>query len=254
MAEILVLILAILYFYFCRAVYRKVRRKTEKMWIRAVTIVLLFFLGFGDNIIGNAVFYYLVWKKGGERIYQKVDSVPGFMLETDYGGMIHYFMKSLFSDKYKFVEQHVTEDMHPRALNYWPYAREKGYYRLYISKPNDNNCKDYIADYAKYNEKPPYPADKCMAYEKIESPQSKYSVEFGQKKKFSETYIHIALHTTTIKEIGTNKVIAESNIIYYAGGWIMHALLEYRQAKTYPENEDKIYDSTNFIHEVLKPI
>lgn len=254
MEGILVLLLAIVYFYFCRAIFRKVCKKTEKTWIRMVTVFLLLFLGVGDNIIGNAVFYYLVWKKGGERIYQKVENVPGFMLETDNGSTIESFMKELFSGKYEFIEEHVTENMHQRNIYKWPYAREKGYYRFNISKPGDSRCNDYFADFAKYNRKPPYPADKCMAYEKIASPASRYSVVFMQRRVVSETYFHIRLRTTTIKDMHTGKTVAESNVIYYAGGWIAHAIFEYRQSKTYPEDTKKIFGRTDFIYQVLIPV
>lgn len=256
MEGILVLLLAIAYFYFCRRVYRKVCRKTEKTWIRAVTVFLLIFLGFGDNIIGNAVFYYLVWKKGGERIYQKVENVQGFMLETDYGGTINSFMDGLFSGKYGFIEQHVTAGnfVQGKFAEPWPYAREKGYYRFYISKPGDNNCNDYFAKYSKYKKKPPYPADICMAYEKISSPISRYSVAFDERKVVSETWFHINLSSTTIKKMHTGEIIAESNVIYYAGGWISHAIFDYRQSKTYPEDTKKIFRNTDFVYQALRPV
>jgi len=264
MEGILVLLLVIAYFYFCWGVYRKVCRKTEKTWIRAVTVLLLIFLGFGDNIIGNAVFYYLVWKKGGERIYQKVENVPGFMLETDYYSEIRTFEKSLYSGRYDYIEVHLKKAPHimKDGMPHWPNLVNEGYYRFVAANAGNEFCKDYENYYkelkatyryaAESVNNPPVPG-KCIAYEKIEMPQSRYSVEFDKGKDVSETWFHISLQSTTIRDMHTGKTVAERNSIYYAGGWVMHAIFEYKQAKSFPEDPHDHIGGINFVYKILNP-
>lgn len=252
--------LLILYLFTCSAVYKSVSRKTQSKKIKTVTIILLLLLGFGDNIAGNAVFYYLVWKKGGERIYRTVDNVPGFMLVTDYGGTVTTFMNDLYSGKYKFIEEQVTKGNFDESkfAEPWPYAREKGFYRFYFSNAGDDKCKDYFDHYAKYRRKPPFPADKCMAYERIESPKSKYSVEFDKETEILMTIIvlpviNVSIRSTIIKDPHTGNILAEANKIYYAGGWVSRCIFDYRQSRTYPYEPETI-DGHKLIFNTLKPL
>jgi hypothetical protein len=257
------IILFCIYVIVFKAIYSNVCSKTQNLKYRVATIIILILLGFGDNIVGNIVFYYLVWEKGGERIYQSVENVSGFILETDYGNTVIPFMKYLFSNKYEFIEENVTRNNLDTKNNSQSltYARTKGLYRFYVSNTKDENCKVYNEYYARRANNPNIPESartpqipgKCIASEKIESAKSKYLVKFDQDKIISKI-ANVSMRSTTIKDIGTDTLIAESNIIYYTGGWYKKALFGNIGAKTYPYDHIKYFRDTSFIWRVLKPV
>lgn len=246
MQLILAALFVYLYFILARVTYRRVCTKTINSSIKCITVILLVSIFFLDNICGNIAYYNLIKTKGGERVYEKVDEVPGFMIETGTGWKIKPYFEELFDGKYKYIELKVTKNNKEAG-----YAREKGFYRFYISNNSDKKCEDYWNDIKKNTNRGlinQFPSDKCIAYERENTPISKYMVLFDIRKEYQLRNVRVT--SNVIQEISTGRTIAERSIVSYAGGFIKYSLYGYSQSELYPKiNPDP--DEINFIRMVL---
>lgn len=236
-----------LYFLFARAIFRKVCATTEHRGTRIMTIVLLIILFFIDNIIGNSIYYYLIKTRGGERIYEQPAKIQGYMIETRHGGVIEDYAQDLFDGRYQYLELNVT-----KAYNDAYYAREKGFYRFFISQRGDARCTDYWRAMKKYSDRGwtfPFPADKCLAYSAITRPESRYILQADVRNDY---FYNVSTRSTTIHDLSTGKLVAELTRIYYTGGiFLSWAPLK---LKAYPEAEIDINYALirGFVHNVFK--
>jgi hypothetical protein len=250
MILILIVGLAVLYLGIF-AIVLVIAYKKVYSWKKLVFIVLtIIFLGFGDNILGNIVFYTLCTINGGERIYQTVDNVPGFMIVTDYGDAVANYVDDLINGRYQFIEEKVT-----LSNNYFNmyFAQKEGLYRFYVDTIGTTKCDEYV-HYMSHPSRKGKISDKCMASEVIDRPRSKYSVYLDkiEIEAYLEPIINVRGISTVINEIETNRVIAKSSHYYYAGGWLKRGLFGYMKAKAFPNGEYTTTEKKEFIHKVLR--
>lgn len=256
--------LTVLFIVVSITVYRYVCASTQDRKKRVTTIIFLLLLGFGDNLIGNIVYYYLVLTKGGEQIHQTVDNVPGFMLVTD-REQIYMFMNDLFNNKYKYIEEYVTETNNDKLFTS-SFSQQKGLYRFSFEKRGSDGCGDFenfittsAGDKNRYG-------NKCMASVAIASPTSKHVVSFDKKKEISSvvwpvmsnllnvpSWLNVSIESTVIKEIESGKGIAEFNNVYYSGGWFRRGM-GHMGVRVYPEGRFGGLVHKDFVYKVLKPI
>lgn len=256
MFAILFLIGIIFYVALSGYIYRYVAKKTNKKFIKFITIFILIFVAVGDNILGEAVFYYLCKTESGKKIYKTVENVEGFYVEN-YTNGIFPLMTFLFEGKYKFIEAKV--DTPKEGL----FADSAGYYRFNLSDLNDNNChafnewksevmKRKVNFYEKFTSR-----SECIASNKIDTPQSSYSIIYYEEKNILP-FLFISRTKTKIKNILTDEIIGEANEYYYSGGWILQLFFGgVGHTKSCPESKptkNKKYFQTELIYDVLHPI
>lgn len=238
-----------IYVYLARRFYRWVCTKTQKNALRLLTLVSIIALFFVDNIIGNSIYYYLIKVRSGERIYEKPGKVQGYMIEDDWGGIIEYYAKDLFNERYKYLELKVNSNSKSAY-----YAKNKGLYRFYVSRKGDDLCKDYWhamqEDYINRGRPLPFPTDKCLAYTPVSKPASRYVVRLEEKKEY---LYNVKLNSVTISDIETGKLLAELSKVYYLGGFLRVGMFLGRSFEAYPDASiDHDHElKTNFIHNVL---
>lgn len=202
------------------SVYRWVRRKTESKLARFMALFALVFFAIGDNIIGEAAFYYLCKTQGGKKIYKTVDNVDGFFVENFKYGFNMIYMDELIYKKYLFIENYVLD---PKEEYF---AAGEGLHRFTTSTTNDESCRLYnkwkhdkttnkINFYKEYTDR-----DICISSNKIDIIKSKYSVSYYKINNYIPL-LPISKYTTEIKNIATGEILGVANSFNCSGGWIL---------------------------------
>lgn len=232
MMGIAALLFIALYIYICKAVYVKYIKTSDSIYRKILLYIMLVTIGFGDNIAGNLVYYYLVREIGGKRIYQNISKDEGIYINVGNPGyQIQSLSSLLVSSQIKFIEALVdnNENNKSRSAPEWFFQLENGYYRFYTAGDDNSECGEKSV----FSE-----AGKCIIGDRISKIDSKFSISYGEPKHykidlFFIEIINVKTYTIIIKNVESGAVVGEATNVFYDGGWFVNNVRG--NVKLYPD-------------------
>jgi hypothetical protein len=229
-----IIILFVLYLLACVRIYGYACKKTQNKKMRALTIVLLVLIGFGDNIVQLAAFYYFCHTQGGLKIFRTVENAEGYLDEGDTYGYIGEY-QDLIQGKYKFVEVEVRRNQGGETAftssGNPPIRLPNGKYRYYLAKSGSPHCEYYYKQkesqkHSRYRKN--FPAGFCMATERINAFKSQYAYRFLMAENEKDyPILGIAKRESSVRDIRTGEVLGIARSFSYHGSWFAMTMYGY---------------------------
>ena len=203
------------------------RHKGRRFKVFFIIIGIPFIILFGDELIGRAILHTTCILNGGYK-HAELDKNEGYYdADTTKRGCNQQCVKALVIKGIPYYENTVPLSPSYPDEHYKYYLAE-----LPIKKPNQF-CASLIGIKPELRS---MMKNKCVIYEKIEKPRSKYEISIDNSERIVTRPFEMKKLFSYIKDRNTNKIVASAAIYYYGGGWLRNAQFSHNGYTTCPSS------------------
>ena len=187
---------------------------------------LPFLAFFGDELAEQGFVHALCAVEGGYK-YNELLKADGYLDVDETEGCGLGCLEALTRWGYSYYETDV------RSARY--HAASKGFYKYYLAKIDSGHC---AGGKAIPRERGPYgilPADKCVAYEVVSAPTSRYEVSMIRTTDLVTSPFKLQKVFSYVKDREANAVVASATSYRYWGGWVRNNSFGHNTATACPE-------------------
>ena len=186
-----------------------------------------FIILFGDELIGQAILKTTCVINGGYK-HAELDKNEGYYdADTTKRGCNQQCVKSLLIKGIPYYENALSLSPRYPDEHYKYYLAESP-----IKKPN-KFCASLIGI------KPEFRSllkNKCVIYEKIEKPSSKYEISIRNSERIVIRPFKMKKMFSYVKDRQTNKIISSAATYYYGGGWVRNSSFSHNGYTVCPQS------------------
>jgi hypothetical protein len=201
--------------------------KGHRAKILSVLLGVPFAIFFGDELLERGYLHRLCAKTGGYQ-YQELLKADGYFDVDNTEGCGSRCLEALTRWGYSYYETEVRD-------KYAHLAPTKGFYKYYLVKSDSGMC---AVGKAISREKRAYgilPEDKCVAYEIVSEPSSRYEVSMIRSTDVVTSPFRLEKVFSYVKDRKTNEVVASATSYRYWGGWLRNNSIAHNSATGCPE-------------------
>ena len=183
---------------------------------------LPFIFFFGDEIIGQTILHTLCTINGGYKYSEIINTEGYFDSENDRGCEVGC-LEALTRWGFLYYETEVHN-------GYKYHAPKKGIYKYFLTDKKTLECSGKKVP----RETGILPEDKCVSYNIISKPTSKYEVFMIEHKNIIKWPFELNKKYSYVKDRTTDKIIASATSYQYWGGWVRNNAFGHNSASTCP--------------------
>ena len=206
------------------------RFKGRRFRVLSLTLGIPFVVFFGDELLEQEFVHALCGLKGGYQ-YNELLKADGYFDVDETQGCRGGCLEALTRLGYSYYETEVRDD--------YPYhATTKGFYKYYLVKNETGLC---AGGKAIPRERGPYGIlsdDKCVAYEVVSAPSSRYEVSMIRTTDVVNSPFKLQKVFSSVRDRKANEVVASATSYRYWGGWVRNNSFGHNSATVCPEFKD----------------
>jgi hypothetical protein len=190
--------------------YKGHRRKSLLLFIGVPFVIF-----FGDEIVGQGYLYTQCALNSGYQ-YKEPIRADGYFDADETKGCSLGCLEALTRQKFLYYESEVRDG--------YPYhATTPGFYKYYLVNKDTGLCAGGRAIPRERGAYGLLPGAKCVAYEKLAAPSSRYEVSMIRTTDVVRSPFRLQKVFSYIKDRKTNAIVASATSYMYWGGWVRNS-------------------------------
>jgi|GEM_PF-5071861 len=206
------------------------RFKGRRVKVLSLMLGIPFAVFFGDELLEQGFLHAQCRANGGYE-YKELLKTDGYFDVDETQGCGLGCLEALTRWGYSYYETEVRYD--------YPYhATTKGFYKYYLVKSDSGLCAGGRAIPRERGPSGILPDDKCVAYEIVSAPSSRYEVSMIRTTDVVNSPFKLQKVFSYVKDRKTNEVVASATSYRYWGGWVRNNSFGHNGATVCPEFKD----------------